>query len=134
MNCGVCRGDGVVRLLRIWHRLNVEDVECLVVCCSRSKRRMMMELGMAVYEVICAGMQNPVCFARFGAPYAPSLAPSHRAPNPGAPVPPLVPSAKIFKWRLVFFSLFYIRKVSKKFYFWITRNKRALLPIMVAGT
>ena len=33
------------------------------------------------------------------------------APNPGAPVPPLVPSAKIFKWRLVFFSLFYIRKV-----------------------
>jgi hypothetical protein len=32
-------------------------------------------------------------------------------PNPGAPVPPLVPSAKIFKWRLVFFSLFYIRKV-----------------------
>ena len=32
-------------------------------------------------------------------------------PNPGAPVPPLVPPAKIFKWRLVFFSLFYIRKV-----------------------
>ena len=32
-------------------------------------------------------------------------------PNPGAPVPPLVPPAKIFKWRLVLFSLFYIRKV-----------------------
>ena len=26
-------------------------------------------------------------------------------------VPPLVPPAKIFKWRLVLFSLFYIRKV-----------------------
>ena len=43
------------------------------------------------------------------APAGSTMAPPR--PNPGAPVPPLVPSAKIFKWRLVFFSLFYIRKV-----------------------
>jgi len=54
-----------VYLLRIWHKLNVEDEECLVVYCSRSKRRM-MELGMAEYEVTCVGIENPICFARFG--------------------------------------------------------------------
>ena len=54
MSSGVC-------LLRIWHKLNVEDVECLVVYCSRSKRRM-MELGMSAYEVMCAGIEKPICF------------------------------------------------------------------------
>ena len=58
VSSGVC-------LLRIWHKLNVEDVECLVVYCSRSKRRM-MELGMSAYEVMCVGIENPICLARFG--------------------------------------------------------------------
>ena len=46
--------------------------------------------------------------------FTPRASPKRRCisrPNPGAPVPPLVPSAKIFKWRVVFSSLFYIRKV-----------------------
>ena len=39
--------------------------ECLVVYCSKSKRKI-MDLGMAVYGVICAGIDNPNCFARSG--------------------------------------------------------------------
>ena len=58
VSSGVC-------LLGIWHKLNVEDVECLVVYCSRSKRRM-MELGMSAYEVMCAGKEKPICLARPG--------------------------------------------------------------------
>ena len=56
-----------------------------------------------------------VCALRTAAPLAAALGLQCEVwpgiPNPGAPVPPLVPSAQIFKWRLVFSSLFYIRKV-----------------------